>query len=375
MNKKRLVLLFALTIVIFFGGTILLPDNEFSKTEKRALTTKESFSNVSLMDKSFQKTSKDYISDQFLGRDKFVKLYGNFQRLLGNKKIEDVYFGDDYLFEEYTKTSEEKLNSMANSINKFVSKNPQVSVDVLIAPTQVGILEENLPAFAPKGLQEPDIKKFYKLLGKNVGKTDVYETFRNKINNSDKSLYYHSDHHWTSYGAKTAFNVFAKKNKLKKGENEYKNLTIENKFYGTLAAKTGIYSYPDEIVVCLNKNKKDVVRVKYSDSKKTEYTLYKPDMLKSDSGYNVFMGGNHPLVKIDTASTSGKNIMVVKDSYANAFIPFLTPYYSTITVVDPRYYFESISELMDARDITDVLFLYNATTFFKDESLEDALLS
>ena len=375
MNKKRTVLLFVLIIVIFMAGTFLMPDKEFSKAEKRTLTTRKSFSHVSLMDKSFQKTSKDYVSDQFLGRDKFVKLYGNFQRLMGNKKIEDVYFGDDYLFEEYNKTSEEKIAEMANSINKFASKNPKVNTDVLIAPTQAGILEDNLPSFAPKGLQSQDINNFYKLLEKNISKINVYDAFLNKIEKDDKNLYYHSDHHWTSYGAKTAFDIYAKKNKLTKGLNEYESLTVKNDFYGTLSAKTGIYSYPDEIVVYLNKNKKDVVKVKYSDLDKTEYTLYKPHMLESDSAYNIFMGGNHPLVKIDTASTSGKNILVIKDSYANSFIPFLTPYYSTITVVDPRYYFESINELMDLRDITDVLFLYNATTFFKDESLEDALLS
>lgn len=375
MNKKRAVLLFFLTIVIFSAGTLLLPDKEFSKVEKRTLTTKESFSNVSLMDKSFQNTSKDYVSDQFAGRDVFVKLYGNFQRVMGNSKIEDVYFGDDYLFEEYNKTSHKKIESMAESINKFVGKNPQVNTDVLIAPTQIGVLDDNLPAFAPGNIQGKDIKSFYSNLNGNISKIDVYNTFKKKTEDNQGNLYYHSDHHWTSHGAKAAFDIFAKKNNLKTRENQYKTLIIKNDFYGTLAAKTGIYTYPDEITVYMNKNKKDVVKVKYSDNEKTEYTLYKPDMLESDSGYNVFMGGNHPLVKIDTASDSGKNIMVIKDSYANSFIPFLTPYYSTITVVDPRYYFESLSELMDTRDITDVLFLYNATTFFQDDSLKDALLS
>lgn len=368
-------MIFVLVIIVFMAGTFLLPDKEFSKAEKRNLTTKSSFESTSIMDGSFQDTAKDYVQDQFPLRDRFVKLYGTFQRLIGNKKIEDVYFGDDYLFEEYKQVKPMKIKNMAKSINKFVGKNPGINTDVLIAPTQVGVLEDNLPAFAPKGAQSQDIKSFYKLLGSNISKINLTDTFKKNDAAEEKNYYYHSDHHWTTHGAKKAFDVYAKKNKLDIGNNKYEQLVISNDFYGTLAAKTGIYSYPDEITVYVNKNKKDVVKVSYSDLDKTEYTLISPKMLDSDSSYNVFMRGNHPLVKIQTASESRKNLMVIKDSYANSFIPFLTPYYSNITVVDPRYYFESIKELIANQDITDVLFLYNATTFFQDESLKDALES
>ena len=375
MNKKKKVLIFALVICVFTVGTICWPDKTFSNAEKRNLTTRESFSGTSLMDNSLQNTAKDYVSDQFLGREVFVKLYGNFQRLMGNKKIEDVYVGDDYLFEEYTKAEPGKIKNLSGAINRFSKKNNNVNIDVLIAPTQVGVLEDRLPAFAPKGVQVCDIDEFYGQLNKKVDKISVAEEFLKDNNADEKKYYYHSDHHWTSRGAKKAFDIYAKKNHIKKGQNKYRQLVISNDFYGTLAAKTGIYGYPDEIRVYLNKNEKDVCKVKYSDVDKKFYSLYGPKQLESDSQYNVFMRGNHPLINIETASTSGKNLMVIKDSYANAFIPFLTPYYSNIVVVDPRYYFESLSDLMENEDITDVLFLYNATTFFQDESLVDALES
>ena len=375
MKERKGVLIFVLVIVFFMSGTFLLPDKEFSKAEKRNLTTKESFSSAALQDGSFQETAKDYVADQFPLRDVFVKIYGTFHRLVGNKKIEDVYFGDDYLFEEYKKAKPLKIKNMAKAINKFASSNPSINTDVLIAPTQIGVLEDQLPAFAPKGNQTKDIKKFYGLLSSNISKIDVIEQFSKADTSEENNYYYHSDHHWTSHGAKKAFDIYAKKNHLETADNKYEQLVISNDFYGTLAAKTGIYSYPDEITVYVNKNKKDLLKVNYSDTKKTDYTLFQPKMLDSDSGYNVFMGGNHPLVKIQTASSSGKNLMVIKDSYANSFIPFLTPYYSNITVVDPRYYFESLKELIENQDITDVLFLYNGTTFFQDESLKDALVS
>jgi hypothetical protein len=51
----------------------------------------------------------------------------------------------------------------------------------------------------------------------------------------------------------------------------------------------------------------------------------------------------------------------------------LTPFYSEITVIDPRYYYDSIDALIADSQITDVLYLYNANTFFRDTTLEPVL--
>ena len=66
---------------------------------------------------------------------------------------------------------------------------------------------------------------------------------------------------------------------------------------------------------------------------------------------------------------SDRVLLMFKDSYANCFIPFLTPYFKEIVVVDPRYYYEDVQELIEAEEVTDVLYLYNANTFFTDNSL------
>ena len=79
------------------------------------------------------------------------------------------------------------------------------------------------------------------------------------------------------------------------------------------------------------------------------------------------------LTPMTVPSTTSPVLIVFKDSYANAFIPFLVPYYRTITIIDPRYYFEDISKVMVKECITDVLFLYNTNTFVLDTSLADVL--
>ena len=92
--------------------------------------------------------------------------------------------------------------------------------------------------------------------------------------------------------------------------------------------------------------------------------------MKKKDAYTVFGGSNHPMYTIETPVTGGKRLLLIKDSYANSFIPFLTQHYREIVVVDPRYYFENLEDLIQSEKVTDVLFLYNANTFFGDDSLK-----
>ena len=73
---------------------------------------------------------------------------------------------------------------------------------------------------------------------------------------------------------------------------------------------------------------------------------------------------------IETPVANKRRLLLVKDSYANSMIPFLTQHYREIVVVDPRYYFNSLEDLIQSEKITNVLFLYNSNTFFADDSLK-----
>ena len=72
----------------------------------------------------------------------------------------------------------------------------------------------------------------------------------------------------------------------------------------------------------------------------------------------------------ETAHPDGKKLLVVKDSYANSFIPFLLKHFSEIDVVDLRYYDGELTTFVNEHDIDDMLLLYNANTFFEDPSIK-----
>ena len=86
------------------------------------------------------------------------------------------------------------------------------------------------------------------------------------------------------------------------------------------------------------------------------------------------MGGNYAEVDISTTAGTGKNLMIIKDSYANCFIPMLTPYYDKIIVIDPRYFYDDIYTIAQINKVNEVLFMYNVNSFVDDNSLRDIIV-
>lgn len=70
----------------------------------------------------------------------------------------------------------------------------------------------------------------------------------------------------------------------------------------------------------------------------------------------MFFRGNTGLVQIENLNDSDRHLLLIKDSYANSMVQFLLPYYRTITIVDPRYFYEDIERIFNLNLITDVLF-------------------
>ena len=78
---------------------------------------------------------------------------------------------------------------------------------------------------------------------------------------------------------------------------------------------------------------------------------------------------------ITTSADTGRSLLVFKDSYANCFMQFLYPYFDHITMIDPRYYYDNVENVIRSEGITDVLYLYNLDTFLGDSSLADVLMA
>ena len=81
---------------------------------------------------------------------------------------------------------------------------------------------------------------------------------------------------------------------------------------------------------------------------------------------------NRAFTDIKTNAGNRKKILVIKDSYANSFVPFLTQNYSEIAVIDLRYVKTSVTDFVNPDEFDQTLFLYNASTFAEDKNVKIA---
>ncbi len=250
-----------------------------------------------------------------------------------------------------------KLNSIAKPVGKVYS---------MIVPTSMDItLNDALRAEVNSANQKKALDYFNASFKDAVAVDGIYDTMREHRN---EYIYFRADHHWTALGAYYAYEQFA----LEKGItpvplSKYKTKTFDN-FIGTFYSSSGqnpaLKKNPDYITAYLPYNN---VTCKISDS--VLYEGFDYDVIKdvSDhtpgSKYLTFIGGDNGLTTITNLDLPrGESCLVIKDSYANAFVPFLIPHYNKIYVIDPRHYKGTLTEFCENKTVNDVIVLTNIST-------------
>lgn len=378
MNKNKkvytriLALVFIISIFGIFFMNIFSKDKNFSEEENRMLAKKPKFSIDRLLEGRYTEKYEKYVEDQFIFRNSWIGVKSTVDKLLGRKEENGVFLSKDgYLIEDFKKPEEKNLEETIKAMNNFNEKYKGINQYALIAPNAVSVLKDKLPKNVPVEDQRVYIEKLKSSLNSNIKFIDTYNTLES---HKDEYIYYRTDHHWTTLGAYYAFLDAAKEMGLTPKDNYYNIETVTDEFYGTLYSKSGFKGIlPDSIEVYIPKDENDQVLVNYEEEKKKSGSIYNSEKLKEKDKYEVFLEGNHPLVKINTLVNNNKKLLLIKDSYANSFVQFLTPYFNDIVIVDPRYYYGDIDKLISEEGITDLLYLYNANTFFSDNNIAPVL--
>ena len=107
------------------------------------------------------------------------------------------------------------------------------------------------------------------------------------------------------------------------------------------------------------------------DGEQRADTLYFPEEAgKGFDRYGVFFSRNTAQIDIQTKAHTGRNLLVLKDSFANCFVPFLTGDYDRILMIDYRYERRDIEKILkEHSEITDILVLYNVEKLMEDTHL------
>ena len=338
-------------------------DRVYSEAENRVLASRPAFSWESLFTGEYGDAYEKYMSDQFVGRDKWVGLKTRADIRFRKKEINGVYLGaDHYLIGvndpgEYTEQME---NSRVASLTKLVN---HWDAKVMLVPTADNILTDKLPAFAPYYDEERLLTKVRNSIGEEHY-IDVYHALQE---HAQEPIYYRTDHHWTSLGAYYGFLAWADSVGRFPYPYDVNGMkTVSENFQGTLQSRINV-DWTKDSIQYFPETEKKAVSVTY-DFADTADSLYAPDYLDTKNQYGFFLNDNHAFIEIHTGYNPGKTLFVIKDSYANSLIPLLTAHYENIYVVDLRYFNGKLFQLMEQYEPEqgmDVLVLYDCIHFLE----------
>ena len=365
--------IFLVFLIVAFAFNLFSKDKKYSESENRMLAQKPVFSMANLTSGKYMKDMEDYVTDQFFIRDKWINLKVLEDLALGKKESNGVYIGKkDYLMEIPTAPNQKALDNNLDAISNFSASHPDINTVMTLIPNAAYIYDHLIPRNAPVRDQEKDIKYVMNAVSTSLNFVDLTKTMSS---HKEENIYYKTDHHWTTLGARYAFDALSTALGIEKPTQEYKIYPVTHSFQGTLASKSGYDKALDTIEIYVPQGVNTECVVNFTDEGKKSASVYESAALKKKDKYEVFFGGNHTRIDISTPMEGKKNLLLFKDSYANCFIPFLVPYYRNIIVIDPRYFYDDIESLISDNEITDVLFLYNVNTFLGDNSLGDVLVS
>ena len=370
-NPHELLLLPLIVLLLLLSLLHLLhKDQAYSETEKRALASRPSPSASTLWEGGFFSSVDNWFADQFPLRNGWIGMnyFGN--TLRGSREADDVYVGKHgTLFTKPTVLNEEALARTQEALTTFAAANPDMPMHFFLVPDAATVHPQDLPLGAPVPDQMAEIDTFRAALPENFSSPDLTAILQ--LDRSGERLFYRTDHHWTSEGAFAVFQQTAASLGIESLP-AYTRYTLTNDFRGTLSARSGNHRLTDTITIYAPKDETSLL-VRIPDTNEKSTSLYQAEALDGGDPYTVFLGGNHPVVEISSMNMNGRHLLLFKDSYANSFVPFLAPYYETITMVDPRYYYDDLSLLIKQHEINEVLFLYSADTLFEDTSLATVL--
>lgn len=301
------------------GGVMYMPSEMFSHFSKDKLEFAGEF-------KFVERPYRDLMTDTYI--DDTYRLKGDV------KKYNGVYTVGNNAAMELLYYPENNCTSYAKVINSLADALPDVQVYNVVVPTMTEF-------YGPEELytdQIAGIKSIYEKLDEKVMPVNV---IKEMWPHADEHLYFATDHHWTQRGAYYAYRAFIKA----KGEeiadiSEFPQDNVDN-FIGSWSYS--LKGTPGESVLVEASETMerfmpivDYEGAVYLDMNLTDKWRESKVIVTSDDKYTTFIGGDMPVIKYTTSVKNGEKVVIVKESFGNAFATWALNNYEEVYIIDPR---------------------------------------
>ncbi len=253
-----------------------------------------------------------------------------------------------------------------------------VSVYNMVVPTSV---EFYLPKKYAKysNSEKREIEFIYSKLTDGVIPVDAYSVLEA---HKDEYIYFRTDHHWSDLGAYYAYTAFCNAiGQTPPPLSDYTVKTKEELFVGSLFGYTNditLKNNPDTFTYYMTKSPFKGETYNYRTLTLTEANPIYHEYATGSAMYGMFLGSDGIHVKITTSAGTGRKIVMFKESYGNAFAPYLIDSFDEIYVIDIRYFGKNAVQYIKDVGATDVLFINNvfaANTSKLIDGIERMLIS
>lgn len=257
-------------------------------------------------------------------------------------------------------STEKIAKHYANSVNKVVKgldKGTTVYNIVVPNHTEYGVPQKTITDLGGSS-QAENIKTINKNLDDRIIKVNTYSTL---AEHADEYLYFNTDHHWTGLGAYYGYTAFCKEAGLTPMDIKSAEKNSVTGFTGSFTnsipslANTpdtvDYYSLPvDTYAYLTERGSSDTLTV----------DVYYPGATGGTLSYGVFCWGDVAEFIIHSNAGTGKKVALVKDSYGNAFAPYLAANYDEVHLIDFRYWNGTdFKSYLKDNGITEVIILNN----------------
>ena len=293
---------------------------------------------------------------------------------VAGEQIGSLYLNGDSAYELFY-FSEKAVRAHASLLNTVQAMFPKLKLSAMIVPNSFGVIldpkvQEKL---ASSGMDQA-IAYSYSLMDKRVNTVNVFDALSA---HKKEYIYFRTDHHWTQLGAYYAYQEYCKSMGYStKPLSDYQKLDFPE-FYGTfyffMNRPESLKGHPDQVTAYQG----SMNSMQYTDSKgnlQEGKLINDASQMLPGNKYNCFMLGDHGYVEIhNEGAPRKKSILILKDSYGNAFVPLLAQDYRDVYVVDYRHYQGNASSLIQEKGIEEILFLNNIMGI--GESLSQKMLA